>query len=159
LNGLQLTLQPIQLLTTCHNCNEMPASQKQRRITIETWNGDIQNLPCIGNGISGLVFEIDVRRVAKVALGTARSIEDIERERKIYRRFKQMLPNPDCHYILSCLESDNPRGLVFERCKGMVRSRLRSPSPILPEAVMKWAIQAAKGLGFVHDCGIIQGDG
>ena len=137
----------------------MPASQEQRRTVIETWNGDIQDLPCIGNGVSGLVFGIDGGRVAKVALGTARSIEDIETERRIYRRFKQMLPNPDSHYILCCLESDNPRGLVFERCKGTVRSRLRSQSPILPEAAMKWAIQAAKGLGFVYDCGIIQGDG
>jgi hypothetical protein len=41
-----------------------------------------------------------------------------------------------------------------------VRARLQSmPSPPSIEDAKRWALQAAKGLAIVHDCGVIQGDG
>jgi hypothetical protein len=33
------------------------------------------------------------------------------------------------------------------------------PSSPSTEEAKRWAIQAANGLGVIHDCGIIQGDG
>jgi serine/threonine protein kinase len=135
----------------------MPAHRSHGRTKTEPWDGDIQDLPCIGSGTSGLVFQIDAGRVAKVSLGTARSIKDIETERKIYQRFRKEAPN--CPQILCCLELDNPRGLVFECCQGTVRGRLRSQSSVPVGLVTKWARQAAGGLAIIHKCGVIQGDG
>jgi serine/threonine protein kinase len=94
----------------------------------------------------------------KVAIGTDRSKEDIETERKIYRRFGRTLPKYDS-FILLCLEPDNPRGLVFEKCEESVRSWLSSRPSVTFEDVLELAKQGAKGLAFVHDCVVIQGDG
>jgi hypothetical protein len=135
----------------------MPSSALQRSLT--SWDGNVQDLPLIGKGTSGLVFAIDERRVVKVSLGTPRSNEDIETERKIYQRFDQKFSVNPCPYILRCLDTENSRGIVLERWDETVRSRIRSkPAPSFQD-VQQWAIQAAKGLGAVHDCGVIQGDG
>jgi len=157
-NGSQLTLPPIQILATANTRNEMPAKPKHRRTNLRLWNGDIQGLRCIGSGVSGLVFEIDGSKVVKVALGTPRSIKDIETEREIYQTFGQKPHNFDFNYILRCLDVDDSRGLVFEHCKGTVRSRLKSQPPVSPEMRMKWALQACRGLRFAHECKVIQGD-
>ena len=104
-----------------------------------------------------MVFEIDSEKVAKVDNGSPRSIEDIETEREAYRRLSN-----GCKYVLSYIEVDNPSGLVLEKCHDTVRKRLRSmytDNPPPDETVQKWALQAAKGLAYVHRRGIIQGDG
>lgn len=142
----------------------MSPSQTPRRLKPRRWDGNVEQLECIGSGVSGVVFAIDKRRIAKICVGTPRSIEDIETERKIYRRFRKFREKHDreqhdCQYILSCLETENPRGLVLERCQESLRNRIRSKSPLPLEDVAKWARQAAEGLVFVHDSGVIQGDG
>jgi hypothetical protein len=136
----------------------MPANPTQKKS--KSWDGNVQDLPLVGKGASGLVFAIDKRRVAKVSLGTPRSKEDIEMERRIYERFNQMLSNNPSRYILLCLDTKQPRGLIFDRWDETVRARLQSmPSPPSIEDAKRWALQAAKGLAIVHDCGVIQGDG
>lgn len=80
---------------------------------------------------------IDEERVAMVSLGTARSNEDIETERLVYRRFQESQWHPKSQYILSCLEPDNLRGLVFKRCEESVRSRQRSSTQVPFETVVK----------------------
>lgn len=107
--------------------------------------------------------------MAKVHLGTPRSVEDFETERAVYRRFNKRLSKIDCRYVLRCLDTENPRGLVFERCRETVRDRVRKT---VRDRVRKtrergeedgqavrWAKQAAKGMAWVHDCKVIQGDG
>ena len=139
----------------------MPSSRTQRCRTAEPWDGKLQDLQCLGCGVSGLVFAIDDERVAKISSGTPRSIDDIEIERSIYREFQYMrrrTGKKGFRHILSCIELDNPRGLVFERCKGTLKYRLQSTT-CPPEQKLKWAIQAARGLRFAHDCNVIQRDG
>jgi serine/threonine protein kinase len=129
------------------------------RRRIKGWDGDIQGLEPLGHGVSGLVFGIDKRRVAKIDIGTERSIADIEIEREVYRRVKRD-PDP-CPYVLQCYENDNPSGLVLERCNETVRIRLRAHyktgAPI--SIAKKWAYEAARGLAHIHRAGIVQGDG
>jgi len=138
----------------------MPKPRKSRQTSHEDkWDGDIQGLKFIGSGVSGLVFAIDERRVAKIASGTTRSIQDIDTERSIYRKLKQKRKKVKCGYILKCHETDNPRGLVLERCEESVRSRIQSSSPLPLELSVRWAREAAEGLAYIHDCEIIQGDG
>lgn len=112
--------------------------------------------------MSGLVFAIDPLRVAKVPLGSSQSKQDIEAEREIYREFKAIKRKSGSHdgkYVLRCLEVENPRGLVLERCVESVRSRLRRKGEIgLPEKV-RWMKQASRGMSFVHSCRVFQGDG
>ncbi|KAE8446095.1 hypothetical protein EG329_012603 [Mollisiaceae sp. DMI_Dod_QoI] len=131
---------------------------QQRPLKYKPWDGDIQQLECIGSGVSSLVFAIDKQRVAKISVGTPQSIEDIDRERAVYRRFKENPGKSECRYILSCFEIENARGLVLERCQGTLRSYIRSNSPIPHRLVLKWARQVAEGLAFVHGCQVIQGD-
>lgn len=103
------------------------------------------------------MFAIDSYRVAKIHLGTPRSVDDFETEQAVYRRFNNRLSKIDCRYVLRCLDTENSRGLVFERCRQTLRSRIRKG--VTEEAqVMRWARQAAKGLAWVHDCKVIQGD-
>jgi len=136
----------------------MPSHHAQRKSQPKPWDGDVQDLECLGNGVSGIVFAIDSTRVAKLHLGTSRSVADFETERVVYQRFGERLSNIPCQYLLKCLDLDNPRGLVFERCQKTLRSILRE-GHVEKGLVLKWAKQAAKGLAWVHDCNVIQGDG
>ena len=138
-----------------------PPHHSHRKSRLRPWNGDVQELEYLGNGVSGLVFAIDSSRVAKVHLGTPRSVEDFETERAVYRRFNKRLSKIDCRYVLRCLDTENPRGLVFERCRETVRDRVRKTRERGEEdgQAVRWAKQAAKGMAWVHDCKVIQGDG
>jgi len=104
-----------------------------------------------------MVLGIDEKRVAKIDIGSSRSVQDIETERDIYRRLNQERNL----YVLWCYEVDNPSGLVLERCDDTIRKRLRSryrnTSPP-DEVVKRWVYEAAQGLAYIHRCGIIQGD-
>ena len=118
----------------------------------------MQDLECLGNGVSGIVFAIDSTRVAKIHLGTPRSVEDFETERAVYQRFGERQSKFHCRYILRCLDLDNPSGLVFERCHETIRNRIKERG-VEAGMVLRWAKQASKGLAWVHDCKVIQGDG
>ena len=139
-------------------CIKMSANSTQKKAT--SWDGNVQDLPLVGKGASGLVFAIDKDSVVKVSLGTPRSKEDNEIERKIYERFNQMLSNIPSHYILVCLDTKQPRGLIFDRCDGTLRTRIQSmPSPPSIHDANRWAVQTAKGLANAHDCNVRHGDG
>lgn len=105
-----------------------------------------------------MVLAIDDQRVAKIDTGSLKSVGDIEIERAAYRE----LSNPGNPYVLRCYEIDNPNGLVLERCTHTVRTRLQSHYSCKkpPENLVRdWVHEAVKGLAYVHQCGIIQGDG
>ncbi|KAE9363652.1 kinase-like protein [Stipitochalara longipes BDJ] len=131
-------------------------SQK-RKSRYRPWDGNIHNLEPLGNGVSGVVLAIDEKRVAKIDIGSQRSIEDAATEREIYRRLSQQHNK----HILWCYEVDNPSGLVLERCDDTIRkclrSRYRSTTPP-DDVVKKWACEAAQGLAYIHRCGIVQVD-
>lgn len=131
---------------------------RKRKSRYRPWDGNIHNLEPLGNGVSGVVLGIDEKRVAKIDIGSERSVQDAETEREIYRRLRQE------HHdnVLWCYEVDSPFGLVLERCDETIRKRLRrkyrNTSP--PEDVVKkWACEAARGLAYIHRCEIIQVDG
>jgi serine/threonine protein kinase len=131
---------------------------RKRKPRYRPWDGNIHNLEPLGNGVSGVVLGIDEKRVAKIDIGSERSVQDVETEREIYRRLTQ----EHNKHVLWCYEVDNPSGLVLERCDDTIRnhlqSRYRNTAP--PGAVVyKWACEAAQGLAYVHRCGVIQVDG
>jgi serine/threonine protein kinase len=133
-------------------------SSRKRKSKYKPWDGNIHNLEPLGNGVSGVVLGIDEKRVAKIDIGSQRSVEDVETERDIYRRLNQQHNN----HVLWCYELDNPSGLVLERCDDTIRKRLRSRyrNAAPPEDVVKrWACEAAKGLAYIHRCRVIQVDG
>ena len=105
--------------------------------------------------MSGRVLAIDGCRVIKIPLGSPRSLKDIETEREAYRRLAKS-PSP---YITKCYDYENPRGIIMERLDQTVRHRLRQlDSTPTGDDVLKWALQAARGLAFLHDRDIVQAD-
>jgi len=104
-----------------------------------------------------MVFGLDNDRVVKVYIGEdGHGIEDMETEREAYRRIKQS--GFSSRHVLKCCDLDNAAGLVFERCDMTVRRWVRSRDYAPRREALRLAVEAAKGLEFVHDCGIIQGD-
>jgi serine/threonine protein kinase len=119
------------------------------------WNGKISDLKTLGDGVSGRVLAIDGCRVIKIPLGSPRSHKDIEIEREVYRRLARS-PSP---YITKCFDYENPRGIIMERLNQTVRHRLRQlDSAPTGDDILKWALQAARGLAFLHDRDIVQAD-
>ena len=134
---------------------------RKRKPRYRPWDGNIHNLRPLGHGVSGMVLAIDDKRVAKIDIGSERSVEDAETEREIYRRLQW---NQQHHkHVLKCYEVDNPSGLVLERCDDTIRKRLRSmyrdKSPPDEKVVKKWACEAAQGLAYIHSCRVVQVDG
>jgi serine/threonine protein kinase len=135
------------------------SGQKTRKCSNEyvPWDGDVQVLLPLGNGVSGMTWAIDKERVAKVHIGSAKSRQDIETEREAYRILGRSHP-----HVLRCFETDNPSGLVLARCQQSVRQRLQlmmNQRTWPQDIVIRWMYQAAKGLAYIHRCGIIHGDG
>ena len=138
------------------------SEHRQRSTTVldgkSRWNGNTEGLLLIGRGVSGILFALDESRVVKVCRNIDhRSVDDIDTERRAYRN----LARRPSDYVLRCYDSENPYGIVLERCKETVRHRIRSRhSNCSPQReALKWAIEATRGLGVVHGCGVIQGDG
>jgi serine/threonine protein kinase len=106
--------------------------------------------------VSGRVLAIDSFRVIKIPLGSPRTLKDIETEREAYRRLSK---KPSCPYIAKCYDYENPHGIVMERLDQTARQRLRQQdSAITGDDVLKWALQAARGLAFLHSREIVQAD-
>jgi len=120
------------------------------------WNGNTSGLETLDYGVSGRVLAIDDFRVIKVPLGSPRSHEDIETEREAYHRLAKC---PPCPYIAKCYDYENPRGIIIERLDQTVRHRLRQlESAPAGNDVLKWALQAARGLAYLHSHEIVQAD-
>ena len=130
-----------------------------KAIPQERWKGTILDLKGIGHGISGMVFLINERRVLKAGFGSSQSLAEIETERMAYRILEgAKKPSP---HVLRCFDTEDPRGLVLERCHETLRRRLKSipqDTTLCDVEVRIWAKQAAEGLAFIHDHYIIQGD-
>jgi serine/threonine protein kinase len=131
-------------------------SRRCKLSRIRRWNGNTSDLETLEYGVSGRVLAIDGFRVIKVPLGSPRSLKDIETEREAYRRLAR---NPSCPYIAKCYDYEHPRGIIMERLDQTVRRRLRQlDSAPTGDDVVKWALQAARGLAFLHSREIVQAD-
>jgi len=132
-----------------------------RSKSTKEWNGNTEGLRAIAHGSAGIVFALDEQRVVKVYIeGAEASFKDLEIERQAYRNIKANGGSKQCPHVLACYEIDNTYGLVLERCRTTVRRRLRSRGGgFSASEAVRLARQAAKGLAFVHSCGIVQGDG
>ncbi|KAK8071238.1 kinase-like protein [Apiospora hydei] len=130
------------------------------------WDGSIYNLRIVGMGRTSIVFAVDSSRVIKVPIRSSFCLKAIDQEREVYRR----LEKDKSIYVLSCHDPDFSSGILLEKCVGSVRDRLRlmgQGDGIYPAIgsehalahAERWAYQAAQGLAFVHDHGIIQADG
>ena len=131
------------------------------------WDGNVYGLKWVGQGGTAFVFAVNERSVVKVPMGSDASHRALERERAVYEILgKSKSPN---YYVLSCFDTGFRRGLVLERRVGTLREHLqkyrdgdiahiRSNSNLMDQS-SRWAFQAASGLSFVHDEGIIQADG
>jgi serine/threonine protein kinase len=129
-----------------------PISRKELAISGQ-WNS--YDLKPIGRGVSGLVLVLDDTKVVKIALGSPRSINEIEIERQIYRRFAEY----ECPFVVKCYDCNDLRGIILERLEECLRARLsRQEDPPTTEDIWKWALQAAEGLAFIHQHQVIQGD-
>ena len=139
------------------NDNEPASNGSYTGYDSSYWNGSTYGLKAIGHGTAGIVFALDEELVVKVYVGADnRNLEDYETERQAYEN----LANGSRH-VLTCFELQNPDGLVLERCQGTLRSKIKSRrgEHLRQSDVLTYAIQAAEGLAYVHNCGIIQGDG
>jgi serine/threonine protein kinase len=134
----------------------MPVRSRQcKRSRKQLWDGKTYDLKTAGYGVSGLVLLLDDCTVIKIPLGSPRSINDINTERKAYSR----LAKNSSPYITKCYDYEDPRGIILERLDKTVRSRLRRGDSTPTQAdVLKWAMQAARGLAFLHRRGIVQAD-
>lgn len=120
------------------------------------------SLELLGVGVSGHVFAIDEHTVVKTALVTADSYTDRQSLRdhlvewKIYERLGE-------HPRICRLGRRVKRGLVLERLKECLRQRLvdlqrlnnERPSP---DTALRWSVQAAEGLAYIHARHVLQGD-
>ncbi|PGH02011.1 serine/threonine protein kinase [Helicocarpus griseus UAMH5409] len=116
----------------------------------------------LGMGVTGIVFPIDYDTVVKLArLSNSvyfdnKSLRDLWTERTIYKRLGS---HPRiCKYI-----RDVDRVIVLERLGDSLRKHLfllqndggRVPPPA---QALKWPIQAAEALAYIHTKSVIQGD-
>jgi len=124
------------------------------------WDGNTQGLLGIAHGSAGMIFELGEYQVVKVYLGRdSRRTENSETERQAYRNIKyQESRGNSSEHVLRCYDIENPYGLVLERCYQTLRQRIRSSDYSQGEEALHFAFQAAKGLAFIHRCGIRQGD-
>jgi serine/threonine protein kinase len=108
----------------------------------------------VGRGSSGSVFAIDQDLVIKIFSEDEEGQLDFDREREIYHDLQR---DGGSRYIVKFLEVWED-GLVLERLKSTLRSRLREK--FQPSAALRtqWLIEACKALCFLHDRGIMHGD-
>jgi serine/threonine protein kinase len=125
-------------------------------ITPNWWAGEgVGQLGRLLSDDSNMLLAVDDNKVLKVDYGTVKSMEKLENERRTYRHLdqKRALPN-----ILTCFDSEDPRGLVLECCWETARSRINRRGPRDDEQIYKWAQQSVHALVFLHSSGIIHGD-
>jgi serine/threonine protein kinase len=108
----------------------------------------------LGRGSSGSVLAIDQNLVIKIFSEDEEGQLDFDRERDIYHELQR---DGGSRYIVKFLEVWED-GLVLERLKSTLRSRLREQ--FQPSVVLRtqWLVEACKALWFLHDKGIMHGD-
>ncbi|KAF2254398.1 kinase-like protein [Trematosphaeria pertusa] len=115
---------------------------------------NIWSLQAIAHGVSGVVFKISDSAVVKVALGKKNQAA-VDIEHSIYRRLGH-------HPLITKFLYEQNGKLVFERLQYPLRKRLLDLSdagraPLLRD-VLRWALQLAEALSYVHSHGVMQVD-
>ncbi|OAP64344.1 hypothetical protein AYL99_00316 [Fonsecaea erecta] len=118
-------------------------------------------LKWLGVGISGMVYPLDEQTVVKIApkcdndYASNESLQDLQIERSVYRHLGS---HPRiCRFISSV-----QRGIVLERFGEPLRKHLlelhkQRKTPSRNQA-LKWSIQVAEGVAYLHQKNIMQGD-
>jgi serine/threonine protein kinase len=111
----------------------------------------------IGYGISGFVYEFGPNTVLKIfhlpdncEFSKKEKIRSMEIETRIYKRLGE---HPRICKFLYPVKS----GFALERCGINLRSHLRQKKA-RPDQAMRWSIQTAQGLAFIHSRNILQSD-
>lgn len=108
----------------------------------------------VGRGSSGTVLAIDQDLVIKIFSEDDEGQLDFDREREIYHELQK---DGVSRYIVKFLEVWED-GLVLERLRGTVRSRLREKFQLSVASRTQWLMEACKAVRFLHDKGIMHGD-
>jgi len=108
----------------------------------------------IGRGSSGTVFAVNQNLAIKTFSEDAEGQLDFDRERSIYEDLQKYGGSP---FVIKFLEVWED-GLVLERLKCSLRSRLREKSQPPLHVRLRWLVQACNALEFIHDRGIMHGD-
>ncbi|KAE9364756.1 kinase-like protein [Stipitochalara longipes BDJ] len=108
----------------------------------------------IGRGSSGSVLAINQDLVIKIFSEDEEGQLDLDRERDIFHDLQRDGGSP---YIVKFLEIWED-GLILERLKCNLRSRLREKSQLALQARFRWLIEACKAIEFLHNRGVMHGD-
>ena len=108
----------------------------------------------VGRGSSGTVLAINQDLVIKIFSEDEEGQLDFDRERSIFQDLQRDCGSP---YIVKFLEVWED-GLVLERLKCTLRSRLREKSQPSLHVRLRWLIEACQALEFIHDRGVMHGD-
>jgi serine/threonine protein kinase len=111
-----------------------------------------------GWGSTGLVV---LDRASSTVVKTAHNDDGlVQRERQVYERFTERGGHPNILRYYGTFE----RGIRLEHApRYNLSSLIREPGDgegeeVTPERRLRWAVQVADALGFVHDTGVIHGD-
>jgi serine/threonine protein kinase len=108
----------------------------------------------VGRGSSGTVLAIDQNLVLKIFCEDDEGQLDFDREREIYNELQR---DGGSRYIVNFSEVWED-GLVLERLKSTLRTRLREKSQPSLIIRQRWLVEACNALRFVHDRDIMHGD-
>ncbi|TVY81341.1 Mitogen-activated protein kinase kinase kinase [Lachnellula suecica] len=108
----------------------------------------------VGRGSSGTVLAIDDKLVIKTYVEDEEGERDFRREKAIYEILQSGTFSP---YIVKFVE-EWESGLVLERLRGTLRSRLKEKVQPCLEDRTQWIREACNGLGFLHENRIMHGD-
>jgi serine/threonine protein kinase/formylglycine-generating enzyme required for sulfatase activity len=126
--------------------------------------GNYVVLDLLGQGGVGMVLKAEHRRMERIVAikmlspnvtKTPEAMQRFQREVKAAAR----LMHP---HIVTALDADESRGvhfLVMEYVEGIDLSALiKADGPVSPETAIPWVIQAARGLQYAHDNGVVHRD-
>lgn len=110
----------------------------------------------LNHGLTGCIYALDDQTVIKVQHEDADEddIKSLAIEKRIFQRLKD--PHPR---IVRCLEI-REEGIVMERLNVSLREFLSStpPNTICLSRRLCWSVEAAQGLAYLHQQGILQAD-
>ena len=111
----------------------------------------------LGSGSTGYVVALDSTTVAKLGCWSDNQYfsdmiaEMMSTEEKIYQRLG---PHPQiCGYL-----GPVSGGFKLQRMEGTLRERLSKHEPLPKNLALKWSLQLAIGLAYIHSKGVLQSD-
>lgn len=124
---------------------------------------DITHRKIIAKGWTSVIYQhSDSNKVIKIPVGeNATAFFDVER--RIYERLSERNNRPSSILNFYGVDEGHQNGIVLEKAEkadlyAYFRYTLWPAGKAAPSLLLKWALQAAEALAFVHKCGIIHRD-